>query len=240
MTRRPSSQTGFSFIQATDLHYIEQPTTRAAMAALVEALNRHVGEADFVVFTGDLTEHATPEEFAGVAEALQRLRLPWHAIPGNHDMNRRAWLRHFPRYDSFASTHAGVRLFFLDSNEPDDAVWVTLSPAKLAWIDAALHETPRATPILFFLHHPLGPGCPKYGVKNACDVITRFQGRRLLASISGHYHSLWQTESGGALFTTCTCLLDTRANHDGATAKGYRVFRVQPGGIASRFVQVSA
>lgn len=237
--RTPPKETraaGFSFIQATDLHYIERPSTRAEMARLVEGLNAWRGQADFVVFTGDLTEHATPEAFAGVAEALARLELPWYALPGNHDMNPAAWLAHFPDYDSFSRRHRGHALLFLDSNEEEDPVWVTLSPRKLVWLDEQLARIPRETPILLFLHHPLAPDCPKYGIRNAEAVLARFSDRKLLAAVSGHYHSLWESRRDGVLFTTSTCLLETRRNHDGTTAKGCRLFNVEAGRVSSRYL----
>ena len=227
----------FRFIQVPDVHYVEQDSTRDYAGGVIDALNRRVGEADFVVFTGDLTEHATEGEFAGMRAAMGRLRLPWFAIPGNHDMNREAWLRYFPDYDSTTRMHNGVHLILLDSNEPDDAVWVTLSPGRLAWIDNELSGIPKGEPILLFLHHPLAPDCPKYCVKNAREVLARFDGHSLLAAVSGHYHGLFQQNVDGALCTTCAALSNTRTNHDGTTAMGWREFTIKGGCIDSRFVE---
>jgi len=230
----------FRFIQVPDTHYIGQESTRDYMHRMLDRLNARAGQADFVVFTGDLSEHATEEEFAGMRAQIDRLVLPWFAIPGNHDMNREAWLRHFPEYDSRMGIHKGVRMMFLDSNEPDDSVWVTMSRAKLGWIDAQLARIAPDEPLLLFLHHPLGPDCPKYGVRNAAEVLGHFETHNLLAAVSGHYHALWQENAGETLCTTCTCLTNTRSNHDGTTAKGWREFTVAGGRVESQFVEFSA
>ncbi len=71
---------------AGDIHCSE--TSRAAVTASVAALD---GQADLVLFAGDLTTHGEPEQAAVLAEACRVLDVPIYAVLGNHDwhVNRR-------------------------------------------------------------------------------------------------------------------------------------------------------
>ena len=67
-------------------------TVGAGDAGSAEALETAVAAVagfdprpDAVLLSGDVTEHGTPEEYERVAELLEPLPIPLHAIPGNHD-----------------------------------------------------------------------------------------------------------------------------------------------------------
>ena len=95
---------GISWLHLSDLHYGSSGflsgwgSVRSLMWMDLRGLiNKLDGELDLVLFTGDLTQSATPEQFDGLRKFLEEL---WHffetekcrpklfAVPGNHDLVR--------------------------------------------------------------------------------------------------------------------------------------------------------
>ncbi|MEL7466721.1 MAG: phosphodiesterase [Pseudomonadota bacterium] len=83
------------FIQITDTHIVPdgklaygRSDTAAALEKAVETINAALPRlrgVDCVIVTGDLTDHGAGEEYARFASIMEGLRLPWMAVPGNHD-----------------------------------------------------------------------------------------------------------------------------------------------------------
>ena len=79
-------------LQVSDTHFgTEQPAVVRALEALAAQLQPHL-----IVLTGDITQRARPAQFQAAREFMNRLGMPFIAIPGNHDiplMNLLARLR---------------------------------------------------------------------------------------------------------------------------------------------------
>src|SRR5436305_14892377 len=140
--------------QITDIHLgspgpsgMVLPSARVGplLATAVDQLNDRP-DLDAVVVTGDLIDGGQPAALDEVIAALNRLRAPWFAIPGNHDiahpagaaahlLNRRTFYERMQagtpagaapyaeaatRGSWSALIKPGVRLIGLDSNVPGD------------------------------------------------------------------------------------------------------------------------
>jgi 3',5'-cyclic AMP phosphodiesterase CpdA len=69
-------------LQISDTHFgTEQAPVVAALEALV-----HDTQPALVVLSGDITQRATQAQFAAARAFMDRLQVPWIAIPGNHDI----------------------------------------------------------------------------------------------------------------------------------------------------------
>ena len=137
---------------------------RVDTTTLLETVVRHINDftpqIDAVIVTGDLTDKGRPEEFAAVKPILERLLMPWYAVPGNHD-NREIFFQTFAGYDflsncidyiQYAIDEYPLRLVGLDtmvSGEPHGF----LCRKRLEWLDTCLAVEPKK-PTLIFQHHP--------------------------------------------------------------------------------------
>ncbi len=171
--------------QITDLHLSPRPLsngivlqddTEALLTGAVTALSARP-DLDAVLVTGDLIDNGTADELDAAITALNRLPVPWYAIPGNHDvafplgsgkLDRQGFYARLqagvpdgatiyagaPERGSWTTLlKAGVRLVGLDSNVPGD--WFgRVDGEQLAWLEATLDAA--AEPLVVLLvHHPL-------------------------------------------------------------------------------------
>lgn len=131
----------------------------AAFDHLIDSLARQFVRPDLILFSGDLGEDATEEEYAYIGAGLRSLGIPVRAVPGNHDA-RAPMLACLP--DMLGQTAKG-HLCLLDTEFPLAIIGLdTLVPSaphgelcadRLAWLAAAL-ETAANRPTLIFMHHP--------------------------------------------------------------------------------------
>ncbi len=193
-------------VQITDLHVggddvasYYRLNTRQALRRCIDQINTLNVAVDVCLVTGDIVENGTPQEYAMAREELERLGVPWYAIPGNHD-----------RHDEFRAGFAGartplsnndfvqyaiddfpLRVVALDSVIPRRTEG-ELCPRRLAWLEETLAAAP-AHPTLIMLHHPPFATCQP-GVDSVClvrqDEFAGAVGRhaQVEAIISGHVH----------------------------------------------------
>jgi len=69
-------------LQISDTHF---GTEQAPVVAALEAL-AHDTQPALVVLSGDITQRATRAQFGAARAFMDRLGVPWLAIPGNHDI----------------------------------------------------------------------------------------------------------------------------------------------------------
>jgi 3',5'-cyclic AMP phosphodiesterase CpdA len=206
---------------------------------MVDTLNAR-DDQDFTVVLGDLTTAAKPEEFALAKAGLDRLRKPWHAVPGNHDANKEGVSGYEQVFGPARWRHeyGGWVMLGLDSTQGVSSD-VTIPPDRLDWLKKEVAAIDPATPIALFLHHPLNPHSKAYRVKNAEEVLALFQGHALRLAAAGHFHGNQEERRDGVLFTTTACCAGTRGNHDKTTEKGCRLFHCKGDQIETEFVVVA-
>jgi 3',5'-cyclic AMP phosphodiesterase CpdA len=87
-----NSQPRVLIAQISDLHVkpegvlaYRRVDTAAALARCVKELNRFTPRPDLVVISGDLVDIPSKEAYEHLGRLLTPLKLPFAAIPGNHD-----------------------------------------------------------------------------------------------------------------------------------------------------------
>ncbi|MCK7595001.1 metallophosphoesterase family protein [Pseudomarimonas salicorniae] len=152
-----------SLLHLSDTHFgTEVP---AVVAALERMVLREAPEV--VLLSGDITQRATRAQFRTARAFLDRLRLPWSVIPGNHDIPLldlvTRMLRPYARYRQElgeASTHGlldlpGLRLIRVKSTRRRRHIDGELSRRQIAEVSRALREAPSGVLRLVVTHQPV-------------------------------------------------------------------------------------
>ncbi|MDK2930890.1 MAG: hypothetical protein PWR07_1021 [Bacillota bacterium] len=166
---------------------------------IVDAVN--AARPSFVLHCGDMVASGTPEQYEDFLRQTKRLRMPWHAVPGNHDV-RGDGARLFTeftgknRYYSFVEK--GYRFIGLDSSA------AALDAKQMAWLE---RELAQSGPKFVFMHVPLFDPRPGgdhsfVDVEQARRLQQLFREHEVLAVFSGHVHLFSCRELNGVTYVT--------------------------------------
>lgn len=134
----------------------------AALSAVIARVNRLRPLPDFVIFTGDLTETGTSQEYESFLNNIKYLHIPCAAIPGNHDRRdtfqkilrpSRVQIGADPSWLHLVIEGFPLRLIGLDTLGLEGDPGGQLDTQRLNWLTRRLAETPDH-PTLLFSHHP--------------------------------------------------------------------------------------
>lgn len=199
----------------SDFHvFADRPETSLVRPDAAEAARKVVNDMatfspaiDAVVFTGDLTDGGSPQDYALLTELLSPLAMPIFVVPGNHDKRstlRAAYANKLPfepgRFLNYEAEFMGLRILALDTLV-DGRIEGRLCPERMAWIERKLaHASNR--PTLIAMHHPPFPsGTPALdlhalveGSARLGELVARQSGpvRILCGHIHRPFHAIWQ------------------------------------------------
>lgn len=219
---RTDAQSTFLIAQISDLHLKANGKlsygvvdTLAALRRAVDHLNASQPRPDIVVVSGDLVDFGQPDEYAVLRPELERLRMPYFLVPGNHD--ERAHLlgafadhRYLPRSPEapldWVVDDYPLRLIGLDSTTPGRHGG-QLEDRQLRWLDAQLAKRPQA-PTVLILHHP--PFISGIGHMDREPLLNAAALQAVIAAhpqverlLCGHLHRSMQRRFGGSLCCVC-------------------------------------
>jgi len=162
---------------------------------IYERLNE---EADvrFVLGAGDLTERGTRDELEQFQTELLRLKIPYFATLGNHELGTHPDLFHeyFGRGNSHFDFH-GVAFTLLDDAS------ASIDPMVYDWLDDWLETSRRQVHVVAMHIPPVDP----IGVRNG-SMASRSEANKLLARLAkgrvdltlyGHIHSYYSFDNAG-------------------------------------------
>ncbi len=227
------------FVQISDLHLSDEASTEY-LARAVEWINNPQTfgkqKPSFVVVTGDLSTSGLESELALAKRELDKLKLPYYVLPGNHDLSdehKGSFEKVFPGRMQYSIEVSGCRLLFHAGNT-EPTVDGASAPID-EWIRAEVAKIPADRPVIMFTHYPYGKGVPysQAGRKRVLEVLKQ---RRLLAVLSGHFHGETTVVEDGVLFKTIPCLTSTRNNHDGTKTKGTVIYTADGDSISAKFL----
>lgn len=185
----------------SDVHF-----GRIAGEEIVPALVDDVNGAgvDLVVFSGDLTQRALPEQFEAAAAMMESLTAPSLAVPGNHDVF--AWWHHplkrllspVERYRAYISDDLtptyeanGVAVFGLNSAHGTTVKGGRIRKAALEEMESFFGGKPASTFKVLVVHHhltkleALGRHDIAWRARKALDAASRVGVELILC---GHLH----------------------------------------------------
>jgi 3',5'-cyclic-AMP phosphodiesterase len=130
------------------------------LARAVERVNTFEPRVDLVMFTGDLVNEGSREEYAELRRLIEPLAVPFYFMPGNHDSREllretfpaHSYLRIYGQHMQYTIEEFPVRIVALDTQDPGKGSGVLDAP-RLDWLERTLAEA-RARPTIVFMHHP--------------------------------------------------------------------------------------
>lgn len=226
------------FVVVNDLHFAE-----AACVPFFEGLVKQFNELEpaHVLFAGDLLDTGTAAQAGSLKEILRGLKMPWYAVPGNHDWatqtDRTAWKETFEDKGNQFFEVNGWQFVGLDTSDGVKYERVSALKPTLDFVASLPGKLDKAKPTFVFTHFPLGPGV-RYELVNAAALLEPFKGVNLQAIFNGHFHAFTQKSVlEGAIVTTNRCCSRKRANHDNTFQKGFFVVEAAEGKFGRRFVE---
>lgn len=189
-------------IQISDLHITPADKSlfgadpAAQLMQCIAHINRHHGDAQCCVITGDLTHAGHPLAYERLAQCVAALQMPVRLLMGNHD-ERQAFKQVFgqqptelPSFVQYAEQWGEYEALYVDSLQ-DGYTDGYLCEQRLAWLE---HKLAQATcPILLFSHHPLPllqyPAMDWLRLSNADSILPLLQRcPQPVHLFSGHVH----------------------------------------------------
>ena len=206
-----------SFLQISDSHIgFDKPANPNPLATLEEAIGKAQAlpaKPAFMIHTGDITHLSKPKEFDDAAQAISRLKLDSHYVPGEHDViDEGSGKSYLERYGKgargagwYSFDHGGVHFVGLVNVVNLKAGGMgNLGTDQLAWLSDDLKNKSASTPIVVFAHIPLWTVAAEWGwgtddSAQALKLLARFGSVTVL---NGHIHQLMQKVEGNVTFHT--------------------------------------
>jgi 3',5'-cyclic AMP phosphodiesterase CpdA len=213
-----------------------------AARKVVADIAAHAPGIDAVMFTGDLTDGGSADDYALLLEILAPIKVPVFVVPGNHDKRaalRSAFANALPFGDGpslkYEAAIGEIRILALDTLV-EGRVAGRLDPEQLGWFNQRLAKG-GDQPTLVLMHHPAFPsGIPtldrmalREGREEFSSIIAGHRGP--LRILAGHIHRPFQSLWNGAFCAVAGSpafqhKLDLRPDADepGAVAEAYAYF----------------
>ena len=190
--------------QMTDIHIgfdpdaLPEELNRIRFRAVLERLEKAPHKLDFLVLSGDLTDHGDRDSFAKIAAILADMPCPLLPLVGNHD-TREELLRAFPdtpaegEFLHYVVEQDGLRIICLDTFE-GGRHGGAFCKRRRDWLRTQL-EDGRGKPSVIFMHHPpivsgidwMDPAPDERWIANFADAVAGHEGA-IRAIHCGHLH----------------------------------------------------
>lgn len=177
----------FQFALITDIHISQTETSVEDLQKTVSTIN-NISEIGFVFVSGDLTEGGDLQSLLKAKELLDKLKVPYFAVPGNHETKwSESGMMDFSRvfgsdrfrfdYDNFVflGFNTGPVIRMMDGH---------VGMQDILWLEKELNSTPKDKNIVIVTHYPLQNG----DVDNWYEVTDLLRKYNVKAILGGHYH----------------------------------------------------
>lgn len=165
--------------------------------AAIDKLN--LLQPEFVLSVGDLIDGYTLDpkviraQWAEFDAQVNRLEMPFHYVPGNHDISNPLMLdvwkqRHGSPWSSFV--YQDVLFLILHT---EDRPLGGIGPEQIAWLKQTLAANPKVRWTLVFCHQPLWREADQRGFE---QVRAALKGRKF-TTFASHYHHYLKSAMDG-------------------------------------------
>ena len=190
---------------------------------------------DLIIGSGDLSEDASPESYALLQGALSPLNIPYHLMPGNHDLLHELEFVFGDKAKADAKLNLNGWTLLLLNSVVQKQAYGLLSEQTLAFLEEALRTAPGNVGV-FLHHHPVpisNEFMNRYALKNGdqfTQIVEAFDKIKFVAF--GHIHQAFSSKVQQIhyLGTPATSLQFKLSQNevivDNEAGPGYRVFHL--------------
>lgn len=222
----------FNFVQITDAHFGEYSQNEANLRKAIEEINSLSPLPAFVLITGDVVSTDKESDYTPYKQILAGLKIPYYAVPGNHEVQSQFENQMGPTDYSFDYGNCHF-IGFDDAVDTDHVGYI--SSAQFAWLETnlatAVSHSPPYKHIFLFFHIPIQTPYGGTGMQlNPSDgerLLSLIYQYRVKAVFSGHIHMVEELTLGDTY--------EVKLYHTAATSwnfsnypVGYRLVRVYP------------
>lgn len=210
--------TPIKLIQISDFHYGSTEFKKELLLNVIDYINKN--NPDLVVCTGDLTHKGKVKQFQEIAELLKAIKVPFFAVPGNHDA-RNNGLMFFEQYIQRLRS----KLILKDKNTillglrsaKDDISEGELGDDQLEWMLHTLQKYPYQNRIIALHHHLVAvpySGRQRNTLIDAGEVLEINRLMKVDLVLMGHKHvpHVWRVGTSVLVYCGTTCSTKLRAD----------------------------
>lgn len=174
------------FAYLSDIHLSVDSPKIDNLELCIEDINSRE-DIQFTMLGGDITEFGADHEIALAKSILDKFRMPYYLVAGNHDAKwSESGCNTFKKvfgYEQFEIEAGGIK--FLGSNcGPNMRMAPALLPHEsLVWLDSIAKATPPDQPVIFVNHFPQDTS-----ILNYFQVINTLKQCNIQMLIGGHWH----------------------------------------------------
>jgi len=187
----------FQFVQVSDTHIgksSQQATNLSDAVAQINTIN-----PAFVLFSGDLTDSGSMEQYSVFKTAASNLSMPYYCVPGDNDIvDGEGDLQRYHDqlgndYCSFA--HNGFH--FIGLNNVLD---LSLDQVQRQWLE---NELQAGQPAITFAHRPLLSYTDGTPLTEAQELVTLFDTYMVNMFMNGHEHKIKEFLRNNTAYIWC-------------------------------------
>ena len=179
----------FRFAQLTDLHLSpNNPNPTEDLLRSVAQINA-MGNIDFVLVTGDITEEGDRASMEKVKSCLDLLKVKYYVALGNHetkwsDSGCTAFGEIFGS-ERFEFEHKGFLFLGFNSGPLIRMAYGHVVPQDIRWMTERMEQAGKDKPVMLVTHYPMKDG----DVDNWYEVTDAVRPYNIRLFIGGHYHA---------------------------------------------------
>ncbi|MCX5902535.1 MAG: DNRLRE domain-containing protein [Proteobacteria bacterium] len=172
----------FQFVQVSDTHIGKSSQQAANLSNAVAQINT-INPA-FVLFSGDLTDSGSLEQYSVFKTAVANLSMPYHCVPGDNDIvDGEGDLQRYREQlgdDYYTFDYQGFQFIGLDNN-----VETALDQVQREWLE---NELKKGKPEIIFAHKPLLNYQNCNPLPEAQQLVSLFDTYTVDMFMNGHDH----------------------------------------------------
>lgn len=225
-----------SWIHIGDLHMTRRGEQNDLdLRAIVEDINAvFAGSISFVYLPGDVADDGSRSAYGVVRESLDRLKVPWCAILGDHDVHEKSFanfLNAMSQKTHYAFTAGGVRFIAMNAFDVPEPPSFTVLPKQLRWVECQLADaTEREQKKVLLLH--CYPSDLKVGREELIELIRKHD---VTLIEMGHTHYNEIANDGRTIYAATR---STGQIEEGPV--GFSVTNIDEGVVSWRFLELGA